>query len=40
MMFNYNTESNATAILRAMYRETVPARCRYSNAEIAEWEEM
>ncbi|XP_047101200.1 serine/threonine-protein kinase Pink1, mitochondrial [Schistocerca piceifrons] len=25
MMFNYDAESNASAILRAMYRETVPA---------------
>lgn len=26
MMFNYHAESNASAILRAMHRETVPAR--------------
>ena len=26
MMFNYNAESNASTILRAMHRETVPAR--------------
>ena len=25
MMFNYDAESNASSILRAMYREVVPA---------------
>ncbi|EFN76957.1 serine/threonine-protein kinase PINK1, mitochondrial [Harpegnathos saltator] len=38
MMFNYNTESNAAAILRAMYRETVPSKnCCISN-NITHWE--
>jgi len=27
MMFNYDAESNAMSILRAMSRETVPSRC-------------
>ncbi|XP_015600202.1 serine/threonine-protein kinase PINK1, mitochondrial [Cephus cinctus] len=39
MMFNYDVESNATAILRAMYRETVPARKHYRNDELAQWEQ-
>ncbi|XP_012288475.1 serine/threonine-protein kinase PINK1, mitochondrial [Orussus abietinus] len=39
MMFNYDVESNAFAILRAMYRETVPARKQYQNEELAEWEQ-
>ncbi|KAI4480650.1 hypothetical protein M0804_010203 [Polistes exclamans] len=38
MMFNYDAESNATTILRAMYRETIPAWNRYNNEELAEWE--
>ncbi|XP_033337927.2 PTEN-induced putative kinase 1 [Megalopta genalis] len=38
MMFNYDTESNALSILRAMYRETVPARKHINNDELAEWE--
>ncbi|XP_029178837.1 serine/threonine-protein kinase PINK1, mitochondrial [Nylanderia fulva] len=39
MMFNYDAESNAAAILRAMYRETVPARRHYGNDELAIWEQ-
>ncbi|XP_029661931.1 serine/threonine-protein kinase PINK1, mitochondrial [Formica exsecta] len=39
MMFNYDAESNASAILRAMYRETVPARRHYGNNELAIWEQ-
>lgn len=39
MMFNYDAESNASAILRAMYRETVPARKHYGNDELAIWEQ-
>lgn len=39
MMFNYDAESNATAILRAMYRETVPARKHCQNDELAVWEQ-
>lgn len=38
MMFNYDIQSNSMAILNAMYRETVPARLYYSNAEITNWE--
>lgn len=39
MMFNYDAESNAMAILRAMQRETVPAMSYSSNEEIMSWEE-
>lgn len=38
MMFNYDIQSSAMAILKAMYRETVPARLYYSNAGISDWE--
>ncbi|KRT78283.1 protein kinase, partial [Oryctes borbonicus] len=38
MMFNYDIQSNAMAILKAMYRETVPARVYYSNIGITDWE--
>ncbi|KZC11387.1 Serine/threonine-protein kinase PINK1, mitochondrial [Dufourea novaeangliae] len=38
MMFNYDAESNALSILRAMYRETVPARKHLNNEELVEWE--
>jgi PTEN induced putative kinase 1 len=38
MMFNYDIQSSAMAILNAMYRETVPARIYYSNLGISEWE--
>ena len=40
MMFNYDAESNAISILRAMYRETVPARKYYQNEELAIWEQV
>lgn len=39
MMFNYDAESNAIAILRSMHRETVPARSRSQSDELAEWEQ-
>ena len=39
MMFNYDAESNATAILRAMFRETVPAWKHYHNEELSQWEQ-
>ncbi|XP_032689219.1 serine/threonine-protein kinase PINK1, mitochondrial [Odontomachus brunneus] len=39
MMFNYDAESNATAILRAMYRETVPSRKHYGNDNMTIWEQ-
>ncbi|OXU24810.1 hypothetical protein TSAR_016589 [Trichomalopsis sarcophagae] len=39
MMFNYDAESNATAILRAMFRETVPAWKHYKNEELSHWEQ-
>lgn len=38
MMFNYDIQSSAMAILNAMYRETVPARIYYSNVGVTEWE--
>lgn len=38
MMFNYDVQSSAMAILRAMYRETVPARRYYNPIGIAGWE--
>lgn len=40
MMFNYDIQSNALCILRAMYKETVPARRRISNQSENEsqWE--
>ncbi|XP_036148507.1 serine/threonine-protein kinase PINK1, mitochondrial isoform X2 [Monomorium pharaonis] len=38
MMFNYDTESNAAAILNAMYRETVPAR-KHENDNLTIWEQ-
>ncbi|XP_053598735.1 serine/threonine-protein kinase Pink1, mitochondrial [Microplitis demolitor] len=38
MMFNYDAESNSMAILRAMYRETVPAR-KYDRGELTDWEQ-
>lgn len=38
MMFNYDAESNATSILRAMYRETIPAKVHFTNEEVGEWE--
>lgn len=39
MMFNYDAESNAMSILRAMHRETVPAMSYSSNDEIMSWED-
>ncbi|XP_005180031.1 serine/threonine-protein kinase Pink1, mitochondrial-like [Musca domestica] len=39
MMFNYDIQSNALAILRAMYKETVPARQRYINEAAESWEQ-
>jgi PTEN induced putative kinase 1 len=38
MMFNYDAESNAIAILRAMFRETVPAWSHYNNEDLLYWE--
>ncbi|KAJ8918338.1 hypothetical protein NQ315_008031 [Exocentrus adspersus] len=38
MMFNYDIQSSAMAILKAMYRETVPARMYHSNVGISDWE--
>ncbi|XP_055910372.1 serine/threonine-protein kinase Pink1, mitochondrial [Eupeodes corollae] len=40
MMFNYDIQSNAMAILRAMYKETVPARRRALNKSSEEWEKL
>uniref|UniRef100_A0A1B0BGK4 non-specific serine/threonine protein kinase n=1 Tax=Glossina palpalis gambiensis TaxID=67801 RepID=A0A1B0BGK4_9MUSC len=39
MMFNYDIQSNALAILRAMYKETVPARQRYMREAAETWEQ-
>ncbi|KAL3280758.1 hypothetical protein HHI36_003993 [Cryptolaemus montrouzieri] len=36
MMFNYDIQSSSTAILNAMYRETVPARMYFGQGE--DWE--
>lgn len=38
MMFNYDIQSNAAAILRAMYKETIPAIHTYRNSEADHWE--
>ncbi|KAH8387208.1 hypothetical protein KR093_005503 [Drosophila rubida] len=40
MMFNYDIQSNALSILRAMYKETVPARQRRMNPSADEWERL
>lgn len=40
MMFNYDIQSNAMAILRAMYKETIPAISKYSNADADGWEKQ
>ncbi|XP_065079137.1 serine/threonine-protein kinase Pink1, mitochondrial [Ochlerotatus camptorhynchus] len=37
MMFNYDIQSNAMAILKAMYKETVPAK-RRNSVEAENWE--
>uniref|UniRef100_A0A0N8ES94 non-specific serine/threonine protein kinase n=1 Tax=Aedes aegypti TaxID=7159 RepID=A0A0N8ES94_AEDAE len=37
MMFNYDIQSNAMAILKAMYKETVPAK-RRNATEVDSWE--
>lgn len=39
IMFNYDIESNAMSILRAMHKETVPAR-RRNIEDTSEWEKM
>lgn len=40
MMFNYDIQSNAMAILRAMYKEAIPARCRLDDANAENWEKI
>lgn len=40
MMFNYDIQSNAMAILRAMYKETIPAVNKYTNADADGWEKL
>lgn len=40
MMFNYDIQSNAMAILRAMYKETIPAINKYCNADADGWEKQ
>lgn len=39
MMFNYEAESNAPAILRAMYKEMLPARSLQLDEDQLEWQE-
>ena len=36
MMFNYDVESNSTAILRSMYRELVPSYANTSSSNFGE----
>lgn len=38
MMFNYDVRSNAMAILRAMYKETIPIIHKYKNLDADGWE--
>lgn len=38
MMFNYDIQSNAMSIIKAMYKETVPARSRSHVDEVMNWE--
>jgi hypothetical protein len=38
MMFNYDIQSNALTILRAMYKETIPARNRRDYEDVGNWE--
>lgn len=40
MMFNYDIQSNAMAILRAMYKETIPARNKRIDRDADAWEKM
>lgn len=39
MMFNYEAESNAPAILRAMCKETLPARSVQLDEAQEQWQE-
>lgn len=39
MMFNYDIQSNAMAILRAMYKETLPAIHKFKNPDADSWEQ-
>lgn len=40
MMFNYDIQSNAMAILRAMYKEAIPARSRLDGNNAENWEKL
>jgi PTEN induced putative kinase 1 len=40
MMFNYDIQSNAMAILKAMYKETIPARRRKDKENVESWENV
>ncbi|XP_031626056.1 serine/threonine-protein kinase PINK1, mitochondrial [Contarinia nasturtii] len=40
MMFNYDIQSNAMAIVRAMYKETIPAVHKYRNSDAEGWEKQ
>lgn len=37
MMFNYDAESNAQAILRAMYKEIIPVRQMVAESQMDIW---
>lgn len=40
MMFNYDIQSNAMSILRAMYKETIPAIHKHDNSQLDGWEKQ
>lgn len=40
MIYNYDIQSNAMAILRAMYKETIPAAHNFMNADADSWERL
>lgn len=40
MMFNYDIQSNAMSILRAMHKETIPAINKYCNDDATGWEKL
>lgn len=40
MMFNYDIQSNAMTILRAMYKETIPARNKQIDVDGDNWQKL
>lgn len=40
MMFNYDIQSNAMTILRAMYKETIPARNKQIDTDGDNWQKL